>query len=155
MNEPIILKNSFAMGLVAMLQIIAPALIAVSCLYTVFAAYGDRCKPYVHSMALVVGLLAAAVLASDADDAAAAAARVLPDCAGSGGALDGLARRSAGNRLCNAIFHVLFPTRGAHLGRLDARAHSGRDAGAVRADAAAAARSEEFSQDGDGQATRI
>jgi putative colanic acid biosysnthesis UDP-glucose lipid carrier transferase len=58
MNEPIILKNSFAMGLVAMLQIVAPALIAVACLYTVFAAYGEPVQPYVHSMALVVGLLA-------------------------------------------------------------------------------------------------
>lgn len=46
------------MGLVAMLQIIAPALIAVSCLYAVFAAYGEPVQQYVHSMSLVVGLLA-------------------------------------------------------------------------------------------------
>ncbi|HEY6454167.1 MAG TPA: undecaprenyl-phosphate glucose phosphotransferase [Steroidobacteraceae bacterium] len=58
MNEPVILRNSFAMGLVAMLQIIAPALIAVSCLYAVFAAYGEPVQQYVHSMSLVVGLLA-------------------------------------------------------------------------------------------------
>lgn len=58
MNEPIILKNSFSMGLVAMLQIVAPALIAVSCLYCVFEAYGEPVQQYVHSMALVVGLLA-------------------------------------------------------------------------------------------------
>jgi putative colanic acid biosysnthesis UDP-glucose lipid carrier transferase len=58
MNEPVILKNSFEMGLVAVLQIVAPALIAVSCLYAVFAAYGEPLQQYVQSMALVVGLLA-------------------------------------------------------------------------------------------------
>jgi putative colanic acid biosynthesis UDP-glucose lipid carrier transferase len=58
MNEPVILKNSFAMGLVAMLQIVAPASIAVISLYAVFAAYGEPMQQYLHSMALVVGLLA-------------------------------------------------------------------------------------------------
>lgn len=58
MNEPIILKNSFAMGLVALLQIFAPATIAVVTLYAVFAAYGEPMQQYLHSMALVVGLLA-------------------------------------------------------------------------------------------------
>ena len=58
MNEPVILRNSFAMGLVAVLQIIAPAFIAVASLYVVFAAYREPIGQYVHSMALVVGLLA-------------------------------------------------------------------------------------------------
>ncbi len=59
MNEPVILKNSFAIGLVAMLQVIAPAVIAVACLFAVFAAYREpMLQQYFYSMALVVGLLA-------------------------------------------------------------------------------------------------
>jgi putative colanic acid biosysnthesis UDP-glucose lipid carrier transferase len=57
MNEPVILKNSFAIGLVAVLQILAPALIAVGSLYAVFALYGEPMHQYFHSMALIVGLL--------------------------------------------------------------------------------------------------
>lgn len=58
MNEPVILRNSFAMGLIAVLQIVAPAVIAVVCLYAVFFAYGEPVEQYVNSMALLVGLLA-------------------------------------------------------------------------------------------------
>jgi putative colanic acid biosysnthesis UDP-glucose lipid carrier transferase len=58
MNEPVILRNSFAMGLIAVLQIVAPAVIAVACLYAVFFAYGEPVEQYVHAMALLVGLLA-------------------------------------------------------------------------------------------------
>src|ERR1700760_3229606 len=58
MNEPVILKNSFAMGLLALLQMIAPAFIAVACLYAVFAAYDVPIGQYVHSLALGPGLLA-------------------------------------------------------------------------------------------------
>ena len=46
------------MGLVAVLQIVAPAVIAVAGLYTVFLATGHPVQQYVHSMALLVGLLA-------------------------------------------------------------------------------------------------
>jgi putative colanic acid biosynthesis UDP-glucose lipid carrier transferase len=58
MNEPVILRNSFAMGLIAMLQIVAPAVIAVACLYAVYFAYRQPVEQYVHGMALLVGLLA-------------------------------------------------------------------------------------------------
>jgi len=46
------------MGLIAVLQIVAPAVIAVASLYAVFFAYGEPVEQYVHSMALLVGLLA-------------------------------------------------------------------------------------------------
>jgi Undecaprenyl-phosphate glucose phosphotransferase len=46
------------MGLIAVLQIVAPAVIAVVGLYVVFLAYGRPVDQALHSMALLVGLLA-------------------------------------------------------------------------------------------------
>ena len=58
MNEPVVLKNSLNVVIVAALQMVAPPLIAVSCLYAVLAAYGVRFDQSYHSVAVLVGLLA-------------------------------------------------------------------------------------------------
>jgi putative colanic acid biosysnthesis UDP-glucose lipid carrier transferase len=58
MNEPVLLRNSFAIGLAAVVQIFAPAVIAIVCLYAVFAFYGEPLTEFFRSMVLVVGLLA-------------------------------------------------------------------------------------------------
>ena len=57
MNEPVILKNSFAIALVALMQVIVPATVAVGSLYMVIFAYGLPAEDYFHVMALVVALL--------------------------------------------------------------------------------------------------
>jgi putative colanic acid biosysnthesis UDP-glucose lipid carrier transferase len=58
MGEPVILRNSLAIAVIAVLQMIAPAVIAVGALYAVLAAYGIQLDESYHSMAVVVGLLA-------------------------------------------------------------------------------------------------
>ena len=58
MSEPVILRNSLAIALIAVLQTIVPAFIAVGALYAVLTLYGVRLDESYHSMAVVVGLLA-------------------------------------------------------------------------------------------------
>src|SRR5688500_14492959 len=58
MTEPVILKNSLSIALVAMLQAIMPSVVAVSSLYFLIFVYGVEMKDYFHSMAVLVALLA-------------------------------------------------------------------------------------------------
>ena len=58
MSEPVILRNSLAIALIAVLQTIVPAVIAVGALYAVLTLYGVRLDQSYHSMAVIVGLLA-------------------------------------------------------------------------------------------------
>jgi putative colanic acid biosysnthesis UDP-glucose lipid carrier transferase len=58
MSEPVILRNTLPIAAVAVLQTVAPALIAVGSLYAVLGAYGIQLDESYHSMAVVVGLLA-------------------------------------------------------------------------------------------------
>ena len=58
MSEPVILRNSLEIAVIAVLQTVAPAIIAVGLLYGVLGAYGVQLDESYHSMAVVVGLLA-------------------------------------------------------------------------------------------------
>jgi putative colanic acid biosysnthesis UDP-glucose lipid carrier transferase len=58
MSEQFIVKNSLTIAVVAGLQMIVPALIAVASLYVVLDLYGIPVDQNYHSMAAVVGLLA-------------------------------------------------------------------------------------------------
>jgi putative colanic acid biosysnthesis UDP-glucose lipid carrier transferase len=58
MSEPVILRNTLPIAAVAVLQTMAPAIIAVGSLYAVLGAYGVQFDESYHSMAVVVGLLA-------------------------------------------------------------------------------------------------
>ena len=58
MSEPVILRNSLPIAVIAVLQTIVPAFIAVGALYAVLALYGVRLDQSYHSMAVVVGVLA-------------------------------------------------------------------------------------------------
>ena len=58
MSEPFIGKNSLAIAVVAGLQMVVPALIAVASLYIVLDVYGIPVDQSYHSMAALVGLLA-------------------------------------------------------------------------------------------------
>jgi putative colanic acid biosynthesis UDP-glucose lipid carrier transferase len=58
MSEPVILRNSLPIAVIAVLQTIAPAFIAVGALYAVLALYGVQLDQSYHSMAVVVGVLA-------------------------------------------------------------------------------------------------
>ena len=64
MNEPVVPKNSFALSVsvVAALQIMAPAAIAVACLYVVIVAYDLPLVRSFHTMALLVALLSVVFL---------------------------------------------------------------------------------------------
>jgi putative colanic acid biosysnthesis UDP-glucose lipid carrier transferase len=53
-----VVKNSLAVLIVAVLQMVAPAMMAVACLYVVLGVYGADIDQRYHSMAVVVGLLA-------------------------------------------------------------------------------------------------
>jgi putative colanic acid biosynthesis UDP-glucose lipid carrier transferase len=57
MTEPVILKNSFVIALIALAQAVTPAIVAVGCLYMVIFAYGIPPADYFHVMALIVALL--------------------------------------------------------------------------------------------------
>ena len=57
MTEPVIVKNTFAVAVVALLQAIAPSVVAVTLLYTAIFAYGVELEDYFHSMAILVALL--------------------------------------------------------------------------------------------------
>jgi putative colanic acid biosysnthesis UDP-glucose lipid carrier transferase len=57
MSEPVILKNSFAIGVIAVLQTIAPAVIAVASFYAVTGAWGVEFDAFYHSTAVLAGLL--------------------------------------------------------------------------------------------------
>jgi len=57
MNEPVIVRNTFAVALVALLQAVAPSVVAVGMLYLTVFAYGNPVQDYVHSMAIIVALL--------------------------------------------------------------------------------------------------
>jgi Undecaprenyl-phosphate glucose phosphotransferase len=57
MSEPVILKNSFAIAVIAVLQTLAPAIIAVISFYTIMRASGIKLDEYYHSTALLAGLL--------------------------------------------------------------------------------------------------
>lgn len=58
MTEPVVLKNSLNVVIVATLQIVAPAFIAVCCMYAALAACAVQLDQSYHSMAILVGLLA-------------------------------------------------------------------------------------------------
>jgi putative colanic acid biosynthesis UDP-glucose lipid carrier transferase len=58
MSEPVVLKNSLAILVVAMLQAVAPAVIAVGSLYVVLFAYGVPLDQRYHYMGVLVALLA-------------------------------------------------------------------------------------------------
>jgi putative colanic acid biosysnthesis UDP-glucose lipid carrier transferase len=58
MDEPVILKNSLAILVVATLQVIAPAAVGVGSLYVVLFACGVAPDPDYHALAVLVGLLA-------------------------------------------------------------------------------------------------
>ena len=58
MSEPFIVKNSLTIAGIAGLQMIAPALIAVTLLYATLDAYGVPVDQSYNSMAAIVGLLA-------------------------------------------------------------------------------------------------
>jgi putative colanic acid biosynthesis UDP-glucose lipid carrier transferase len=57
MNEPVIVKNTFAVAVVALLQTVTPPIVAVSLLYAVIFAYGGPVQDYFHAMAVLVALL--------------------------------------------------------------------------------------------------
>ena len=57
MTEPVIVKNSFRIGLVALLQTVVPSFVAVSFLYFLIFAYGAKLEDYFHAMAVLVALL--------------------------------------------------------------------------------------------------
>ena len=58
MSEPVVLKNSLSILIIAMIQAVAPALVAVASLYLVLGAYGVQLDSSYHSMAVLVALLA-------------------------------------------------------------------------------------------------
>jgi putative colanic acid biosysnthesis UDP-glucose lipid carrier transferase len=57
MTEPIYAKNTFAIALVALLQAVAPAIVAVGVLYFCIFAYGAKVEDFFHAMAVIVALL--------------------------------------------------------------------------------------------------
>jgi putative colanic acid biosynthesis UDP-glucose lipid carrier transferase len=57
MTESVIVKNTFAVAIVAMLQAAAPAIVAVGMLYILIFAYGTAVADYFHAMAIIVALL--------------------------------------------------------------------------------------------------
>jgi putative colanic acid biosynthesis UDP-glucose lipid carrier transferase len=58
MSEPFIVKNSLPVAVIAGMQMVAPAIIAVASFYLVLKAYGVPPDQSYHSMAVLVGLLA-------------------------------------------------------------------------------------------------
>jgi putative colanic acid biosysnthesis UDP-glucose lipid carrier transferase len=58
MSEPIIVRNSLAIAVIAGLQMVVPALIAVASLYIVLGLYHVEIDQSYHSMAALVGLFA-------------------------------------------------------------------------------------------------
>ena len=58
MGETVILKNNMAIAVVALLQAITPAFVAVGGLYTAIWAYGVPPQDYFHVLAVIVALLA-------------------------------------------------------------------------------------------------
>ncbi len=57
MTEPVIVKNSLSIGLVALLQTVVPCAVAVGFLYFLIFAYGVKFEDYFHAMAVLVALL--------------------------------------------------------------------------------------------------
>jgi len=57
MNEPVIVKNTFAVAMVALLQAAAPAIVAVGMLYGLIFAYDVPADESFHGMAVIVALL--------------------------------------------------------------------------------------------------
>jgi putative colanic acid biosysnthesis UDP-glucose lipid carrier transferase len=57
MNEPVIARNYSAIALIALLQHVAPAIVAVSCLYLAIAASGMDVAQNFDTLAIVVGAL--------------------------------------------------------------------------------------------------
>ena len=57
MSEPVILRNSFAIAVLAVLQTVAPAAIAVGSFYLVLRTWGVELDQFYHTTALLVGLL--------------------------------------------------------------------------------------------------
>jgi putative colanic acid biosysnthesis UDP-glucose lipid carrier transferase len=58
MNEPVIVKNTFPIALVAALQRIGPALVAVGMLYSLIFVYDvGKVQDYFHAMAVLVALI--------------------------------------------------------------------------------------------------
>ena len=57
MTESVIIKNAFSIGLVALLQVVAPSAIAVGFLYFLVFTYDAHFREYFYTMAVVVALL--------------------------------------------------------------------------------------------------
>jgi putative colanic acid biosynthesis UDP-glucose lipid carrier transferase len=57
MTEPVVVRNGFRIGLVALLQTVAPPIVAVSFLYFLIFAYDAKLKDYFDAMAVLVALL--------------------------------------------------------------------------------------------------
>ena len=57
MTESVIIKNGFWIGVVALLQVVAPSAIAVSFLYFLVFTYDAHFKEYFYAMAVLVALL--------------------------------------------------------------------------------------------------
>jgi Undecaprenyl-phosphate glucose phosphotransferase len=68
MTQPVVLKNSFAIAFVALLQLVTPAAVAVGCLYAVVYTYGGLAEgANLHVLALLVGLLTLLLLRAQPD----------------------------------------------------------------------------------------
>jgi putative colanic acid biosynthesis UDP-glucose lipid carrier transferase len=52
MNEPVILKHSFGVAFLTLLQLVVPAIVAAGCLYAVNAAYGMSRNSYIDLLAI-------------------------------------------------------------------------------------------------------
>jgi putative colanic acid biosynthesis UDP-glucose lipid carrier transferase len=57
MTGSVIVRNSFWLGLVALLQLVAPAIVAIAFLYFLVSAFDAQLAEHFNSMAVVVGLL--------------------------------------------------------------------------------------------------
>ena len=57
MSEPVILKSSFAIAVIAVLQTVAPAVIAVASFYAILLAWNVPPDEFYHSTAVLIGLL--------------------------------------------------------------------------------------------------
>ena len=68
MTQPVVLKNSFAIAVIVLLQMVTPAVVAVGCLYVVVLSYGGLAvNANVHVLALIVALLTLLLLRPQRD----------------------------------------------------------------------------------------
>ena len=116
MTEPVIIKNSFSIGLVALLQAITPSIVSVAFLYFLIFAYGVELTAVLslHGSAGRAARATAAASASHGQRAylfrhgAAGGRRPRP--------LGNRARRAPRGSLYRKIYRGVFPPRGADLG---------------------------------------